>query len=116
MITKEVLAAWRKNAEQMPADPPSGPRTRERILELIGEVEWWTDESKKNAEAWKLYEKEFILPCFQWAKEAGIDLPALVSEAKGNCVERLVRALIEQRDQARASGHSDEEAPRRTPA
>lgn len=39
------------------------------------------------------YEADYILPVFAWAKEMGIDLPALVNEAKGNCVERLFGAL-----------------------
>lgn len=44
---------------------------------------------------WQDYEREYILPAFEWAKEVNFDLPAAVKEAKGNCIERLVRHLIE---------------------
>ena len=43
---------------------------------------------------WMMYEREYILPCFTWAKEYGIDLDKLVKEQSGkNCVELLVRSL-----------------------
>ncbi len=44
---------------------------------------------------WIQYEQEYILPCFKWAKEAGIDLKNLVSKNPGhNCVELLIKELI----------------------
>lgn len=48
---------------------------------------------KQNQEKWQGYERDYIHPCFKWAKEMGIDLEALVREGKGNCVERLVKTL-----------------------
>lgn len=39
------------------------------------------------------YEIEYILPCFKWAEECGIDLRALVREGGGNCVAKFVGAL-----------------------
>lgn len=52
---------------------------------------------------WQDYEHDYILPCFVSAREAGIDLPALVRERPGhNCVDILVRELIDQRDAARS--------------
>lgn len=40
------------------------------------------------------YEKEYILPCFKWAEEDGIDLHQLVRENPGhNCVELYVQEL-----------------------
>jgi hypothetical protein len=45
-------------------------------------------------EKWKTYERDYILPTFQWAKELGIDLEALVREKAGkNCVEHFFGAL-----------------------
>lgn len=51
----------------------------------------------KLAEAtqrWRDYEREFILPTFDWAQEIGLDLQALVHTTPGhNCVALLVRHL-----------------------
>ena len=58
-------------------------------------------ENVRLDDKWRDYEENYILPCFAWARDAGIDLPTLVSEAKGNCVERLVQTLRAQRDEAR---------------
>jgi len=54
------------------------------------------DEAAKHEKKWRELEKNYILPCFEWAKEYEIDLPKLVREKAGkNCVELLVRALGE---------------------
>ncbi len=46
---------------------------------------------------WIVYEQEYILPCFEWAKEIGIDLRQLVADNPGrNCVNVLVHTLIER--------------------
>lgn len=43
------------------------------------------------------YEREYILPCFTWARELGIDLQKLVLDNPGhNCVELLVKHLPEK--------------------
>jgi hypothetical protein len=43
---------------------------------------------------WQEYENEYILPCFQWARELGIDLEWMVRDKPGhNCVELLVSTL-----------------------
>lgn len=58
-----------------------------------------SDLEKKFGEAtqrWRLYENEFILPCFELAKKSGIDLHQLVIDKAGkNCVILLVEALQE---------------------
>ena len=59
-------------------------------------------ENKRNYDKWWDYEQEYILPCFKWAKECGIDLPALVSEAKGNSTVRFFGALRDQIAELRA--------------
>lgn len=52
---------------------------------------------------WQDYEREYILPAFQWAEAAGIDLKELVSIRAGhNCVELLVMVLLEDRAALRA--------------
>jgi len=46
------------------------------------------------------YEQQFILICFDMAKEDGLDLRILVAESSGeNCVQVYVKALRAQRDQ-----------------
>jgi hypothetical protein len=53
---------------------------------------------------WQEYERDYILPCFQWAKELGIDLEQRVLANPGhNCVETLVSILRRDRS-ARVSG------------
>jgi len=51
-------------------------------------------ESRQHKEKWMMYEKEYILPCFDLADEVGINLHALVREANGNCVIRLIKELM----------------------
>lgn len=52
-----------------------------------------------DEQKWRDYETHYILPCFKWAKDSGIDLEALVRDNVGkNCVELLVAAL--QRENA----------------
>ena len=47
-----------------------------------------------HEQKWREYERDYILPCFQWANEYGIDLRKLVRDNPGkNCVELLVRAV-----------------------
>ena len=59
---------------------------------------------------WREYERDYILPVFEWAKEVGFDLPAAVRKGGGNCVALLVRYLIE-----RHSGASMPCGPHLTP-
>lgn len=43
---------------------------------------------------WQIYERDYILPTFQWATEAGFDLRAAVRDNPGhNCVELLIQHL-----------------------
>lgn len=52
------------------------------------------DRAQQAMRKWQEYERDFILPCFRWARESGIDLEKLVSDNPGkNCVELLVRRL-----------------------
>lgn len=71
------------------------------ILRLRAEVAAHSVKGQWAATKWQEYERDYILPCFKWAADAGIDLPALVAEANGNCVARLVETLRTQRDAAR---------------
>jgi len=56
--------------------------------------------SRKLAAAtdkWRNYEDNYILPCFSWAKAAGLDLNALVRQHAGrNCVDVLISTLVDQ--------------------
>jgi len=55
--------------------------------------EKWQEERKK----WQEYEREYVLPCFQWARELGFDLERMVIDNPGhNCVELLVSTLRER--------------------
>jgi hypothetical protein len=57
---------------------------------------------EERARAADRYERDYILPCFPWAKEAGIDLEALVGKNTGRtCVDLLVATLRRERDEAR---------------
>ena len=57
-------------------------------------------ERQRHEQKWMDYERDFILPCFDLATSAGIDLHALVMQGGGNCVVKLVRELTRQRDAA----------------
>ena len=57
--------------------------------------------SQRHMEKWWEYEQKYILPCFQFAEESGIDLHAEVRNSPGtNCVVLLVRALQAQAREA----------------
>jgi len=46
---------------------------------------------------WYDMEQNYIIPCFKWAEEVGIDLHQLVTDNPGhNCVELLVKELIKK--------------------
>jgi hypothetical protein len=54
---------------------------------------------------WHEYERDYILPCFQWAKELGIDLEQMVLDNPGrNCVEILVSTLRRDRSACVSGG------------
>jgi len=54
-------------------------------------------ESAYDRKKWQEYERDYILPCFRWAKEVGVDLSELVSANPGhNCVELLVSWLVKR--------------------
>lgn len=74
----------------------AGPGVLDAFIGYIDANERTGRELAAASKKWLDYELEYILPCFRWAKECGIDLPALVAEAKGNCVARLVGALREK--------------------
>lgn len=69
---------------------PFGARTMEVVayVDAINEVEY-------HKSKWIRYEQQYILPCFEKAKELGINLQQLVMDNPGkNCVELLVETLI----------------------
>lgn len=48
---------------------------------------------------WQEYERDYILPCFGWARELGWDLEEMVRDNPSkNCVELLVRRLMDERE------------------
>ena len=52
-------------------------------------------EIERHEEKWQNYEQNYILPCFKWATEQGIDLHKLVRDNAGkNCIQLLVEALV----------------------
>ena len=66
------------------------------------------DEAERDRMKWSNYEKNYILPCFVWASEMGIDLERVVADHEGhNCVELLVRELRMRIDQAIEASDND---------
>jgi hypothetical protein len=62
--------------------------------EPVERLRWLIDENGRNRKRWWDYEQNYILPCFKWATECGIDLDQLVREKAGkNCVELLADSL-----------------------
>ncbi len=62
---------------------------------------------------WQDYERDFILPCFRWARELGLDLEQMVLANPGrNCVELLVSALRERASRAPIQGPAARPAAR----
>lgn len=60
----------------------------------VNPIETLTSEILFHKNKWENYERDYILPCFDWAKEEGIDLQKLVHENPGkNCVQLLVEEL-----------------------
>jgi RNase P subunit RPR2 len=52
------------------------------------------DEREYYRQKWQVYEREYILPCFDLAAKSDIDLPKLIKDNPGkNCVILLVEAL-----------------------
>jgi len=52
------------------------------------------DRAVRAERKWQEYERDYILPCFKWAEESGLDLHKAVAENPGrNCVDLLVRWL-----------------------
>lgn len=72
----------------------------EHIDRLIREAAGVREQLAVAHKKWWDYERDYILPCFGWARELGIDLPALVAEARGNCVKRFFGALRERAESA----------------
>jgi len=62
--------------------------------DTVGELR---DKLAQAVAKWTLYEQEYILPCFGWADEVGIDLEKLLKDNPGtNCVKCLVDELNRQ--------------------
>lgn len=70
-------------------------------------------EAEMNRKKYRNYEDEFILPTFKWAEEIGLDLKALVSEGKGNCVVRFFQFIRERLTKAEEKVKSLEKQRRR---
>lgn len=62
---------------------------------LRGERDRVTQDSIGHLNTVRNYEQEYILPCFKWATEAGLDLRKAISKNAGhNCVEILIKWLM----------------------
>jgi hypothetical protein len=77
------------------------PEDRKRVHEmrdLLREQLAAAREQARTAERkWQEYERDYILPCFRWAKEMGFDLEKLVHERAGkNCVVLFVEEIRSQ--------------------
>jgi hypothetical protein len=115
--TIDALAATRSTALALRADEERDWRTfafaktregsvweRASVQRLFATLDAWRgfkaeadtlradrDEARKK---WQEYEREYVLPCFRWARELGLDLERMVIDSPGhNCVELLVSTL-----------------------
>ena len=61
---------------------------------LACQCESLSESLKASEQKWTIYEQEYILPCFDWAAEVGIDLRQLVRDNPGkNCVRLLFEEM-----------------------
>jgi hypothetical protein len=69
------------------------------LPELLRRFKSVSMERNRVKDGERTYEREYVLPCFEWAKEVGYDLQQAVYDNPGhNCVELLVKWLIAQRN------------------
>ena len=66
------------------------------------ELRWFRENYPASEAKWRNYEDAYIIPCFDLAQEAGIDLNVLLSESRQNCVITLINALIGRGEPAQA--------------
>jgi hypothetical protein len=79
-------------AENLTFEDTARPTVRRNVLDAA--VAKLLSERDEAAAKWQKYEQGYILPCFKWAEESGLDLREAVSDNPGrNCVEILVRWL-----------------------
>ena len=89
-----ILTMWKDPPEQDDRWIQKLAQACDMISNRDAEIEGLKREFKRANEKWQLYEQKYILPCFKWAEEEGIDLKKLVKENPGkNCVELLVKTL-----------------------
>lgn len=68
---------------------------REDLWKIQHHRERLQDENDSLKRTFGEYERDYILPCFKWAKEVGLDLEEAVRKNPGkNCVELLVEWLM----------------------
>ena len=95
-LTCRATTAWQGNWNPKNLVAPPTPAPPGADLQAAREL------ALEHERKWRTYEREYILPCFDWATEYGIDLRELVRRNPGkNCVELLVRALAAFRRKAR---------------
>ncbi len=70
-------------------------------------LEQQAERASRAERKWQEYERDYILPCFKWAEESGLDLHEAVLKNPGkNCVEILVRWLQNQARIAKSFGET----------
>lgn len=66
----------------------------DRYGAALEDVNTLREDRDAASKKWQDYERDFILPCFRWARELGLDLEQMVLDSPGhNCVELLVSTL-----------------------
>ena len=89
-----ILTMWKDPPEQDDRWIQKLAQACDMISNRDAEIEGLKIGFKRANEKWRLYEEKYILPCFKWAEEEGIDLKKLVKENPGhNCVELLFKTL-----------------------
>lgn len=98
-----VLVAPKLGEDAMALDSPTWGRQFPRVDYVPADLlDAARVENVRLDAKWREYERDYVLPCFRWATDAGFDLEALVREKAGkNCVELFGERLRQDRDAAR---------------
>lgn len=77
----------------------------DRYGAALEDVNTLREDRDAASKKWQDYERDFILPCFRWARELGLDLEQMVLANPGrNCVDLLVSTLRERASRAPIQG------------
>lgn len=76
---------------------------RQLLFDLAAEVERQREEIGCLNAKWRVYEREYILPLFDWATDLGFDLRKLVHENAGKNCARLFYEYLKEKVERQAA-------------